>query len=218
MQQVQDRKIKDILHQNIDNLFHNVQEDSIYPIMDSQRIDEYMTFIISYAIKISLGVSILILSSIPVLLHFINGLNLGIGIILTIIIACIAIGLFIVEGLKYTSFEDVHRSDYHLSQYDYQHLQDQFNKLKKPFAFAITLGVLLILGVSIYPLYAVFVSETFTLNWLVPLIIQTSISIFIFTSFGIIYSSYQWFLRSDLQKAFDRKVESVKEGIGTLRF
>jgi len=213
MEKVKDRNNQALYENNIKDMFNQRKEDSIYPIMDSQRLDEYMRFINDYAIKIGLGVTLIFLSSIPVLLHFINGFNLGLGIILTILVFSMAIMLFIQEGLKYTSYSDLHRSNYHIHDYDYQHILQEASKFKVPFGIGIAVGVLLILTSSIYPIHAVMISETFSLSFLIPTIVQFSVALFVLISFGIIQSNFLWFLRSDKQKAFDRKIETFKETI-----
>jgi len=200
----------------VTNLF-NPKEKVVkeYPLMDSDKIDQYMTFIVDYAIRIALGVFLILISAIPILLStLVTDTMLGTSIVLSIVLFIVAIAIFIKEGLAFSDFTQIHRSDYDLHEHDIHHLINQRALFKRPFALAMSVGVLLILACSLYPIISLLVINTESLFWIIPMVLQFSIAIFLFISFGIMHSSYAWFLRNDFQKNIARKFEGVKDKFG----
>lgn len=198
------------------------RESGNYRQLSFEEVRTYMEENMKFGAKIGIGVMLCICSMIVwILLESIAGNGdgilsnsaTGIGLIVMLLMIASAVGLFIYNGMKQSSFEYLKKEPFCLDYSTETYVREDRKSFQPVFAVCITLGVIL----CILSLVPIFISEMIFAESVIPgavavslMFFLVSIGVFLFIFSGVRYSSYQVLLQEGEYQQKKKKYKSLE--------
>lgn len=186
-------------------------------------LEEAELFLTSYnqeANNIGLGILMILLGAglIPTL----NTFNVAVlGVIILLLLVAIAVGLFVMAGLKIEAIErpmyNVQRIFY-LTDEDYRTVEDQYHLFKETERFRVALGVMLCIISAVPLLIFVFLDNDFLVEryGVLILMLLVGVGIYQFVKYGMKELAYQKILNIGEYSLEERQVQQKLEPISEI--
>jgi len=183
-----------LMKDSVDESFEDSKTDKRF--INHSRIEEYIKFKKSFALRIAFAVACIILS-VNLVLLFSETKHDYMGIVSMLIVIAFAVALIIVTELSNAQYNKLEKRNIYMSFNDLQELQNQYVKFKSKFGIAIAAGVcLIIVSVAMVVFISEMVGEDSILG-MVQLILCIAISVFMFIVVGIEDSMYRFLVQND---------------------
>lgn len=200
------------------NLGYDHEEDLINSSLSSiEDAKSYLAMTHTESKKIALGVLLILIGA--GLVPTMQTLNFGgLGVILLLVLVALAVGMFIMAGMKLESskYGDERQGVIYISDTDYSLIEKQYLLFKEENRFRIPLGVMLCI-LSPIPLLvfgfmdAEFYAERFGVVILTTLV---GIGVYQFIRYGMLDSAFQKILNIGEYSAKEQSIQKVMEPVG----